>query len=572
MASEPGAWTVLSAVATGASHRQSERPCQDAVSSLQGEDGRAVAVAVADGHGHRLHFRSHVGARLAVEIACRVVSDQAAALDGVDNLQQLVTTARREVVPRVVEQWREAALSDLEHRPVGREELNAAGFVDDDWQGPDPTRGDPLLAYGSTLLLAAVVDKRMLLAQIGDGDIFTFGPQGQTMTPVPPDPALDGVRTTSMCQPDALDSFRLAALDLDDTPVAGAVLATDGYGNAQVADRWQEAVGRDLAGYLTTKTVDWLREQMPGWVANCASAEGSGDDTTMALLLGPDAAAVAARAAVVAAGAAAGAAATSGIAATPVAGTTPRGGAPLVFADAERTRPAPPPPAQPPGETASTATAPTPPPAALPPQAAPEAQGSGAAPTAPPPAAPSSRRRVWIGVGAVVAVAAVVVGVVLAVGGGSTRTTTAATTTTTVAPAGAGRDSGTAPSDQARPGGHSVEAKDPRTGALVVVPLPTGIGSIAQMIVVGTNVVLLSGDEVWRVPIARQAGDTPGHTVPLLQPERDLRGLGPELVTLSGKRDAVTYVVDLRTMTATCRAEPFASQACLGAVPAGGQP
>ena len=31
----------------------------------------------------------------------------------------------------------------------------------------------------------------------------------------------------------------------------------------------------------------WFEHQVPGWAQRCASADGSGDDTTIALLLAP---------------------------------------------------------------------------------------------------------------------------------------------------------------------------------------------------------------------------------------------------------------------------------------------
>ena len=73
-----------------------------------------------------------------------------------------------------------------------------------------------------------------------------------------------------------------------DVPVAALALCTDGYGNAQATDPWQPAFGADLARLLHERGPDWVADELPRWVALCASAEGSGDDATVALLLGPD--------------------------------------------------------------------------------------------------------------------------------------------------------------------------------------------------------------------------------------------------------------------------------------------
>jgi hypothetical protein len=102
------------------------------------------------------------------------------------------------------------------------------------------------------------------------------------------DDRLDGRRTTSLCQPDALASFRTGAHDLRQVPLAALLLATDGYGNAQADEPWQPSVGRDLAELAARHDRHWFGQEVPGWAQRCASAEGSGDDATIALLLPGD--------------------------------------------------------------------------------------------------------------------------------------------------------------------------------------------------------------------------------------------------------------------------------------------
>ena len=110
-------------------------------------------------------------------------------------------------------------------------------------------------------------------------------PDGSSFAPVAGDDRLDGRRTTSLCQPDALASFRTGAHDLRQVPLAALLLATDGYGNAQADEPWQPSVGRDLAELAACHDRHWFGQEVPGWAQRCASAEGSGDDATIALLL-----------------------------------------------------------------------------------------------------------------------------------------------------------------------------------------------------------------------------------------------------------------------------------------------
>lgn len=276
----PGRWQALTATERGAAHRAAGIPNQDAVVVRLLEPGGIVA-AVADGHGHSRHFRSARGAQLAVSIASQAARDLAARHGGLPDLAEAEDELRRTLVPAVVSQWREAVLADVAAEP---------------FTGPESAvrRGDDVtVPYGTTLLLAVGRGGRLLLAQIGDGDIVGIRPDGTALLPVPGDPLLDGRHTTSLCTPGAGGHFRVAAVDLAGTPLLGALLATDGYGNAQLAQAWEAVVSADLAALIASRPVAWLASQLPVWAARCASLDGSADDTTLALLLSPAAAAAA---------------------------------------------------------------------------------------------------------------------------------------------------------------------------------------------------------------------------------------------------------------------------------------
>jgi hypothetical protein len=68
-------------------------------------------------------------------------------------------------------------------------------------------------------------------------------------------------------------------------PLMAVLLATDGYGNAQVVEDWPSAFSQDLAWMLRERDLQWLASQLPGWAAKCASPDGSADDTTVALIV-----------------------------------------------------------------------------------------------------------------------------------------------------------------------------------------------------------------------------------------------------------------------------------------------
>jgi len=110
-------------------------------------------------------------------------------------------------------------------------------------------------------------------------------PGGRALLPVPSDPSLDGLQTTSLCGPRAEEDFRVAVVDLSRTALFAVLLATDGYGNAMAVDPWADAVSADLARLIGEQPPEWLAAQLPAWVSRCASADGSADDTTAALLI-----------------------------------------------------------------------------------------------------------------------------------------------------------------------------------------------------------------------------------------------------------------------------------------------
>ena len=275
----PGArdlWLALTASQLGAAHQATGLPNQDAVAVRQVRPDVLVA-AVADGHGHRRHFRSARGSQLAVTVACEAAQDLAARLDGFTTAAPIESQALGTLVPAITGAWRDAVRQDVADDPFTSRE--------------DAVRGgdDPLIAYGSTLLLAIAGRRWLVLVQIGDGDILGIQPDGRALLPVPRDPSLDGHQTTSLCGAGAEDEFRAAVVDTSSTPLLGVMLATDGYSNAQLADPWTDAVSADLAELINDRPPEWLAGQLPLWAGRCASADGSADDTTIALLIAPSA-------------------------------------------------------------------------------------------------------------------------------------------------------------------------------------------------------------------------------------------------------------------------------------------
>ena len=262
---DSGAWRVSTGTARGAAHEASRQPNQDNVQYQAAGPAGGVVAAVADGHGASRHFRSMTGSLLAVRAGCGVVAELAAGAGGEWTAEQ--AAALRDQLPAaVVTRWRELVARHRARHPYADGEqaaLDAAG------DGPD-------IPYGSTLLVALVAGDWLVCGQIGDGDMLAVRPGGGAWSPVSGDDRLDGYHTTSLCQRDAVGSFRTAAHDLRTEPLLALLLGTDGYGNAQAAGQWQPAVARELAGFAAGHDPAWFAEQLrrsrccsrrtvPGW-------------------------------------------------------------------------------------------------------------------------------------------------------------------------------------------------------------------------------------------------------------------------------------------------------------------
>jgi hypothetical protein len=267
-------WEIYAASAIGADHVRVRMPNQDGVKQqqLRHPDGTGVSVfAIADGHGHIRHFRSARGSSFAVSAACAVAGEWAPSLPvqgspSSDSVSQLVTD--------IVARWREMVAADLASDPVSGADLTSL------------VPGDPPeIPYGSTLLIGVLTPQVAVLGQVGDGEILLVLPDGREFAPVPTDSRLDGTSTTSLCQPDAVSAFRVALVNLVKTPVFAVFASTDGYGNAQADENWRKTLAADMVRLGSEHGRSWLGGELQGWAEICASSQGSGDDSTVALAL-----------------------------------------------------------------------------------------------------------------------------------------------------------------------------------------------------------------------------------------------------------------------------------------------
>jgi serine/threonine protein phosphatase PrpC len=249
-------WRVGGASIRGALHVRHGAPNQDAFFSQEDSASRAAIAAVADGHGASAHFRSGIGAELAVRAAGAVLEADLDDADGAD------------LASAILARWRADVQAHMGAHPYAPDERALADYP-------------PLSPYGATLIAAGANAGVLTLLQIGDGDLFLGYPDGRVEQPLPAGPELKGEQTFSLCQEDARRWFQSAVLwRSSDAPFPNFVfMATDGVSKSFHDGR---AFRAEVARLHQLAMSDWdeLLNGASDWLST-VSNNGSGDDATL---------------------------------------------------------------------------------------------------------------------------------------------------------------------------------------------------------------------------------------------------------------------------------------------------
>ena len=180
-------FSVFNATCTGASHIRGGKPCQDFSVSLKTKE--AAIIAVADGHGSDAYFRSDRGARFAAEAAVQCIQELLAIYNSglYEQGVNAAETVLKNLEKNIVDAWHNNVENDIK-----QEEVDADGFM----------------AYGTTLLAAAMTKSYWFALQIGDGKCVIINEDNSVMQPVIWDNRCFLNRTTSLCDVEAINLFR----------------------------------------------------------------------------------------------------------------------------------------------------------------------------------------------------------------------------------------------------------------------------------------------------------------------------------------------------------------------------
>ncbi len=264
----------------GRDHALSGLPNQDALRIYLGKNHNTFIIALADGHGSPVHFRSELGSKMAVDTAVEILSSvtETDAKDPI-NLSEIPTSIAREWNKRVLHDYKKNKFSSGELSTLY--EVMSESFL-------DSIRLDPKIAYGTTLVVTAFNGSFMLYLQIGDGDILVLDNTGNVRKPLRDDVRFSRYQTKSLCSDVASHDFRVAVEKNDESKPVLVLASTDGYSNSfkSYQDFFNVGIAyRDLIRIFGFDTLEDILE-----VLLCkTSFHGSGDDITVGVACRPDA-------------------------------------------------------------------------------------------------------------------------------------------------------------------------------------------------------------------------------------------------------------------------------------------
>jgi serine/threonine protein phosphatase PrpC len=240
-----------------------------------------ISLAVADGHGSPASFRSEVGSRLAANIAAEAMIDF---LRGFEKspILQVKRTAEDRLPREITRLWTKQVRVHLASEPFsdaeckGVEAQGGAGAL-------QKLEQNPLLAYGTTALVAGAMETCIVLLQVGDGDVLTVSAQGETLRPLPPDDRVFADETPSLCLPDAWRDYRCAFHSISGTPPGLILLSTDGYSNCYSTDADFLKSGSDFLEMIRARGTQQVQEDLPHLLTE-ATDKYSGDDITVGII------------------------------------------------------------------------------------------------------------------------------------------------------------------------------------------------------------------------------------------------------------------------------------------------
>lgn len=249
----------------GASHEAEGSPCQDSARFFT--SGTFAVAAVSDGHGSEKHFRSASGSEMATRVAIRSICDFAERNNGLDGIfRENPSNAARRIAANIICGWNSEIAAHISLLPLNENERAICGKY-----GGIPNE----VMYGATLIVAGITESGCFGLQIGDGN-FLAQSGGRMFCPIPEDKKLVGNLTTSLCDNNAIESFRSFYTE---GRFSGVSLSSDGLINSFVNVEDFLKFGKRVLTAVETDTAAALGEHL-----KMRSRCGSRDDISVSAI------------------------------------------------------------------------------------------------------------------------------------------------------------------------------------------------------------------------------------------------------------------------------------------------
>lgn len=183
----------------GASHETSGLVCQDH-SAYEVNEHYSVAV-IADGHGSKKYFRSHLGSQFAVESALETLRHFYADPEGFEqNFPKNHKMILKNMKKQIIANWNARVQEHLANNPVRLAEMQK--FTKEEFKEIPPES-----YYGTTLVVAVCGRGFQFGLQIGDGSLVAIYEDGVPVMPMVYDESAPANMTASMCNSNAASMF-----------------------------------------------------------------------------------------------------------------------------------------------------------------------------------------------------------------------------------------------------------------------------------------------------------------------------------------------------------------------------
>lgn len=272
-------WFVTAKSVRGNDHIERNIPKQDALGFIKGEN--FIIMALADGHGASIHFRSQTGAEIAVNTAKKILLQITKEMN--KDLVSLSEQVKLSLAKQMSDEWNREVDDHLKHNHFTEEEAEMVRQNYKRKSAWDILKLEPKIAYGSTLISVLLTDSYLTLLQIGDGDILTVGKNRHVVKPLPDDTDVSGNETKSLCMNESWREFRSDLIEVrEDYPVL-IITSTDGFSKSYPNKEDFFKIGPDLLDLISSQGTDYVEKNLESMLTE-TSSRGSWDDITVGII------------------------------------------------------------------------------------------------------------------------------------------------------------------------------------------------------------------------------------------------------------------------------------------------